>query len=574
MMRVSDYIAGFLLQRGVKDIFMLTGNGAMYLNDAISQSGIRYVCARNEAAAPMMAEAYARVKQSLGAVCVTSGPGSTNAVPGLAEAWVDAAPILILSGQVQRSHTTHNAGLKGLRTFGTAEINIIPIVSTLTKYAVMVNEAESIRYHLEKAYTLATTGRPGPVWLDIPMDIQYAPVDPEHLKGYTPPQERTADLEVHVDALLERLARAKRPLLIGGHGIRQGRASTEFRELVELLHAPAIFSRFGQDLLPFSHPFNLGQAGVKGSRYCGSVMKSADLVISLGCRLAVQMVGHKFDAFHPGAKVVMVDLERDELDKPGVKLDLAIQADVKPFLTRLVSRLKQETLPDWSDWLGRCQELKRDYPMVTPAQRRNPIDLYYFMSRLDALADRHHIFVTDAGSNYYVGGQVYHFEKGQREITSGTFAAMGLSIPLAIGASIARPDAQILAVTGDGSLELNIQELKTLSHYGLNVKLFVINNGGYVSMRNWQDGHFEGRRIDTEQNTGIGTLNLQRIAHAFDMPYDRIERVEEIDGKVGELMQGNGPVFAEVFCDQNQRIVEPIKDLSFNAKQKEYSIPV
>lgn len=564
MIRVADYIAQFLARQGVQDIFMLTGNGAMYLNDAIAQANIKFYCARNEAAAPMMAEAYARVKQSLGAVCVTSGPGSTNAVPGLAEAWVDSAPILVLSGQVQRSHTTHNVDIPGLRTLGTAEINIIPIVQTLTKYAVMVNEPNSIRYHLEKAAHLATTGRPGPVWLDIPMDIQYAPIDPERLEGYTPTERPDPEEEIDedVDAVAKFFVSSRRPLLIGGHGIRQAGAISDLRSLVEFFDVPIIFSRFGQDLLPYSHPKNLGQAGLKGSRYCGFIMKPADLVVALGCRLAVQLAGHKFDAFSDDAKIVMVDIDDAELKKPGVRLDLPIHTNVKLFIQKLMKRLAREKLPNWKEWLQYCQRLKEQYPMVVPELRRNPIDLYYFMSRLDALSDKHHIFVTDAGSNYYVGGQVYRFEKGQREVTSGTFAAMGLSIPLAVGSSIGDRNAQVLAVTGDGSLELNIQELKTISHYNLNIKLFVINNGGYLSMRNWQDGFFEGRRIDTAENTGAGTLNLEKVAHAFDLNYARIERYEEVDDKLKTIMSDGSPIFVEVICDDRQKIVEPIKDLS------------
>jgi acetolactate synthase-1/2/3 large subunit len=570
MIRVADYIAHFLEQRGVMDIFMLTGNGAMYLNDAIGQSAIRFYAARNEAAAPMMAAAYARIKQSLGAVCVTSGPGSTNAVPGLAEAWVDSAPILVLSGQVQLNHTTYRADTPGLRTFGTAEINIISIVEPLTKYAAMVDDPGLIRYHLEKAAHLATTGRPGPVWLDIPMDVQYALVDAEKLKGYVPPKGRRFEshLAVSVDAVMELLKDSHRPLLVGGHGIRQAGAISELRNLLEASGLPILFSRLGQDILPYSHPNNFGQAGLKGSRYCGGIMKSADLVIALGCRLAIQLVGHNFDNFSPDAKVVMVDIDKAELTKPGVHIDLPIHADVKEFMAKLNQRLAEDKLVDRGAWLRYCQDLKQQHPMVSPGQRTNPIDLYYFMERLDALAEANHIFTTDAGSNYYVGGQVYRFERGQREITSGAFAAMGLSIPLAIGASIADRDAQILAVTGDGSLELNIQELKTISHYGLNIKLFVINNGGYVSMRNWQDGFFEGRRLDTAQTTGSGTLNLRNIADAFDLDYLQIESVDEIDDKLRLAMKDSRPIFVEVMCDQYQKIQEPLKDLSFDVQHQ------
>ena len=559
MIRVADYIAKFLVDKGIEDIFLLTGNGAMYLNDGIaSQPSIKYYCARNEAASPMMAEAYARLKQSLGAVCLTSGPGATNAIPGLAEAYVDAAPVLIISGQAPRNHTTHNMGIPGLRNFGTAEINIIPIVSSLTKYAVMVNDPNLIRYHLEKAVYLATSGRPGPVWLDIPMDVQFAQINPNVLVGFNPPVENlpTSDLEKDIDLALQMISRSRRPLIVAGYGVRQGNAINEFKKFLTLINAPVVLSRLGIDILPFSHPNNMGLAGIKGTRYCKKIMRSADLVISLGSRLAVPFVGHNLDAFSENAGRIVVDIEPAELMKSGVRIDLPINANVKTVLDKLNDKLSFKPL-SFNSWLGYCLNLKESYPMLTEAMIKNPIDLYYFMSRIDAVSGARNVLITDAGSNYYVGGQVFKFEKGQRELTSGTFAAMGLTIPLAIGASVAKKDAQILAVTGDGSLELNIQELKTVSYYGLNIKLFVINNGGYVSMRNWQDSFFDGRRIGSDDETGAESLNLAKIADAFGLRYVAITCHEEIDEKLKVIMSDDQPIFVEVFCDNNQKIVEP-----------------
>jgi acetolactate synthase-1/2/3 large subunit len=400
------------------------------------------------------------------------------------------------------------------------------------------------------------------VWLDVPMDVQYAAIDSDRIPGYTPPPDPLADLDLgpSVDAVVELLRTAKRPLLIGGHGVRQAGAVEDFRHFVQESRTPVILSRLGQDMLPFSHPLNFGQAGLKGSKYCGFIMRSADLVIALGCRLAVQLVGHRFDAFSSRAKVVAVDIEADELKKPGLRVDLPVLADVRAFLPQLRRALAGARLPDRTAWVDYCREVKDRHPMITPDRQRNPIDLYYFMHRLDAASGPQHIFVTDAGSNYYVGGQVYRFEHGQREVTSGTFAAMGLSIPLAIGAAVAAPEAQILAVTGDGSLELNIQELKTVSSYGLNVKLFVINNGGYLSMRNWQDGFFEGRRIGSDAATGAESLDLPKIAAAFDLPYSRIGRYEEIDERLREILGEGGPRFVEVVCDDRQEIAGPLKE--------------
>lgn len=555
MERVSNYIARSLKQYGVKDVFMLTGYGAMYLNDAIETSGINYYATRNEATAPMMAEAYARLKQKLGVVCVTAGPGSTNAVPGLAEAFVDSAPILVLSGQVHKNQTSHCSHVK-LRTFGTAEIDIIPIVEPLTKYAVCVTDPNTIRYHLDKAIYLATSGRPGPVWVDIPLDVQQAMIDEDDLTTFAenPNIQLTTDLDGWDAYRL--LLSAKSPLLICGNGVRQSDSIKEILELLELCDIPMLTSRFAQDIIPHSHPNHFGHAGVKGSKYCKEIMHNADVILSLGCRLSPQLVGLHFDAFSSDAKIIMVDIDRSELKKTGAPIHMPICKDVNDFLNNLLSYIEQkkDIFTDWSQWMKFCNDVKNANPMITEERKRNPIDLYYFMHQLDECSNENHVLVTDAGSNYYSGGQVWKFNNGQREIASVTNAAMGTTIPLAIGCAVAEPDKQILAVTGDGSLELNIQELKTISHYNFNIKLFVINNGGYASMKKWQDTFFEGRRIDTEESTGAGTLNLKKIAEAFDLEWVIIDKYEEISDKLKDIMSNNRPLFIEVMTDNNQKI--------------------
>ncbi|MFH1883208.1 MAG: thiamine pyrophosphate-binding protein [Planctomycetota bacterium] len=562
MIRVADYIADFVYNQGVKEVFMLPGGGSIYLDDGIAcHEHLWHVSVRNEATAPMMAEAYARLTQNLGVVYLTTGPGGANAVSGLAEAWVDSAPILVISGQVERCHTTHNAKLRGFRTFGIQELNIIDIVDSLTKYAVMINEPESIRYHLEKAVCLAKSGRPGPVWLDIPLDVQSAMVDVEHLRGYRPRRARvkTGDLDSQVDNMLSLLRQSKRPLIIAGQGIRNSQCIDEFKELVKVLDVPVVFSRLGQDIMPFSDRNVFGHGGAtKGMRFTGHIMEKSDLVWSLGSRLAVAFVGPKLDALNEEAKVVAVDIDTAELCKPGVGIDLAVHADVKICIEKLLDRLAELEMPDYGDWLAECQALKDRYPLVTSDQEKNPIDLYYFVSRLDALSGSRDIFVSDAGSSYFVTGQVLRFEKGQREITSGAFASMGLSVPLAIGCSVADRDARVLAITGDGSLELNVQELKTMSYYDLNIKLFVINNGGYASIRNTQDALFDGRYIGSDQIGCNEMLDFRKVADAFDLPYSKIQRYEEIDDKISEIIKRPGPVLVEIVCDSNQKIIEPV----------------
>ncbi|MFA4905605.1 MAG: thiamine pyrophosphate-binding protein [Candidatus Margulisiibacteriota bacterium] len=560
MIRVADYIADFVHRQGVKDIFMLSGGGSIYLDDGVAcNKNLRAICVRNEAAAPMMAEAYARLNQNLGVVYVTTGPGGTNAVSGLSEAWVDSAPIMIISGQVARKYTSYNNKSGKLRTFGTQEINIVEVVKSLTKYAEMVNEPESIRYHLEKAVHLARTGRPGPVWLDIPLDVQCAMVDETKMKGYQPETAgRTDEIGSQIDQVVAMLQNAKRPLIIAGQGVRISRSVEQFRKLVETLDVPVISSRLGQDILPYSHRNNLGHGGMKGMRFTSLIMKESDLIISIGSRLSVPFVGENLDAFSSQAKIVMVDIDQAELKKPAVKVDLPIQADAGLFIRELSAKADIGSAAR-KEWMKTCQGYKARYPLIDSGYERNPIDLYYFVSRLDALSGKNHVFVSDAGSSYYATGQALRFEQGQREITSGAFASMGLSVALGIGCCAADKKAQVLAVTGDGSIELNIQELKTVSCYKLDLKIFVINNGGYVSIRNTQDSVCDGRYIGSDQVGCDELLNFQKVADAFSLPYHLIEKYEDVDRKILEVIGQKGPALIEVVTDNKQKIITPIK---------------
>ena len=554
-MRAADYVAKFLKQKGVNDIFMLTGYGAMYLNDAIQSAKINHYSSRNEAAAPMMASSYSKISGKIGAVCVTAGPGATNALPGLAEAWVDSSSVMIFSGQVEKKHTTDFLKIKNLRTYGTAEINIINSVKYLTKFSAVVKSPNQIKYFLEKAFFYATNGRPGPVWLDIPLDVQRAHINIKKLKSFIPKKIKDKRKSTDVSKVINLILRSKKLVLICGQGVRQSKSIQIVKKLIKKLKAPVIFSRLGQDIMSHDSKYIFGTAGIKGSKFGKKISRNADLILVFGSRLSVPFIGYNSELFSKKTKIVMIDVDKSELKKP-LNIHLKINNDLNDFLKKLDLGLKKKLLPNYKKWLGYCTNLKLSNPMITNDMKKNPIDLYYFMELLGKLSQKKSILITDAGSNYYIGGQVWKFEKGQREITSGSNAAMGLTIPLAIGASVADPKKNIYAVTGDGSLELNIQELKTISHYNLNVKLFVINNGGYVSMLNWQDTIFKGRRIDTKKAAGHGSLNLKNIAKAFDLKWMKISRVDEIKSKLSEINRVKGPLFIEVITTNRQKIVD------------------
>ena len=559
MIRVCDYIADFIYNQGIFHVFMLSGGGSIYLDDGVfCHKHLKYIGVRNEATAPMMAEAYARITQNIGAVYVTTGPGGANAVAGLAEAWVDSAPIIVISGQVEKKYTTYNSGLKGIRTIGCQELNIIEVVKSITKYSIMVNDPNSIKYHLEKAVYYALNGRKGPVWLDIPLDVQSAIIDDKNIYGFIPENNILEIKNKDIEKTICLLKKSIKPLIVIGQGIRQADAIQNLKTFINRLKIPVISSRLGQDILPFSNNYNCGHGGTNGTETTKFIMKEADLIISIGSRLSIPFVGMNLNAFSNNVKIIVVDIEKNELLKNGVHIDIPIHGCAKNFIEKLNNKLNSFNdliiLPDYSKWMEKCRNKKDKKSLVDFDKKSNPIDLYYFVSRLDKLSTAKNIFVSSAGSSYFVTGQSLSFNKGQREITSGAFASMGVGLPLAIGSYISDQNSQILVITGDGSIELNIQELKTISQYNMNIKVFVINNGGYVSIRNAQDNLFNGRYINSKQINDNNILDFSKVADTFGLKYHIIDDYKIIDEKIEEVMGYNGPSLIEVICDNKQKI--------------------
>lgn len=555
---VSDIIARELKKNKIENIFMLTGYGAMYLNDSIEKAGIKYFASRNEAAAPMMAEALAKANGKIGAVCVTAGPGATNALPGLAEAYVDSAPIIIISGQVEKKFSADSYKKLNIRTLGTAEFSITRTLKNLTKYCSTIKRAEDVLYKMQKALYLAKSGRPGPVWIEVPLDIQSQKVkDLNKLKKFNPPpkKEKLKNLNKNnLDRILKKIKEAQRPIFIIGNGLKQSQQKRKFLKIAKQLNIPFFSSRFANDLYPFSEKLNLGLLGIKGLLHGKTVTDKCDLIISLGCRFAPTLCLGDPKNFAKKAYVISINNDLDELNLNLKKIDFKIKTDLEIFLNKFEKIIKNNKVSDFKKWVSFCNDQKKNKEIKNLYSKKNPIDLYRFMYILDSVSNRKNILITDAGSNYYIGGQAWRFENGQTEISSTANAAMGLSIPLSIGAAISDRKKQILSVTGDGSIELNIQELKTISHYKLNIKTFVINNGGYVSMKKWQDNFFEGNRLDTEEATGVGTLNFKSIANAFDLNYQNISKESEIKIKLKRILKDNKPCLIEVFTDNNQKI--------------------
>lgn len=559
-MRVADYIAKFLKSKKVDSIFMLTGYGAMYMNDAIKINNINHIAPRNEAAAPVMAIGYSRIKNNIGVVCVTAGPGATNALPGLAEAFVESVPLFILSGQVERKFTSSSTNLN-LRTYGTAEINIIDFVKNHTKYASFIDNPNIIKYELEKAYYYCTSDRPGPVWLDIPLDVQNAIIDEKKIESYIE-QPLTFDQETIsrlTKKVISNINNSKKPIVVIGHGAKISNTYDKIIKLCKKFNIPFCLTRFTNDICSHSEKLCLGVLGEKGQRYSKIIFEQTDYVLSLGSRLAPTFTCENFGFFFPNAKIDIVDVDKNELAKfdSYKNFDNKINFDLKIFINNIYSLLSLFHSHEKSEWINKIESFKQSYCIMTPSMKGNPIDLYYFMDCLDSVSDANSVLITDAGSNYYIGGQVFNFHNKAKEISSTSNAAMGISLPLAIGAAVADDKKKILAVTGDGSIELNIQELKTMSHYSLNINLFVINNGGYASMRNWQDNFGSNRRLDTDELTGVGTLNFKKIAIAFDLDYLCLKKSSDLKKKLKSIISKKGPRIIEVYTKVDQLIINP-----------------
>ena len=550
-MRVADYITEFLFNNGIKTSFMLSGTGSVFLDDAFANyEGMSYVSARHESAAVMMAVGYYKSSQKPGVALVTTGPGGANAVGGVVEAWVDSVPVIIISGQVESKFLN-----KELRYFGAQGLNILPIIEPITKFSKTITDPYSIQYYLEKALYCSLEGRPGPVWLDIPFDIQSAIIsDPSKMRMFKPPQRIEASIDeatAQVDLILEKIINAKRPLFILGQGVRQGDAIEEFKKTIELLDVPFLVSRVAIDIFKASYKNNLGLAGMKGSRYSQKIMDESDLVISLGCSMNVAFTNES-EALFPNADVIMINNDQNEFNKPGLNLDMKVLLDVKLVLEEVIKKILTKKNKQFTSWTEYCLKLKKDYPIVSSNLAGNPINSYFLVSRLAALSNIKQHFVSDAGSSYYVTGQALDYEFGQKDITSGAFATMGVAIPMAIGASCYDKDAQIIVVTGDGSLELNIQELKTVSQNSLNIKIFVINNGGYASIRESQDEYSEGRYTEDED-----ILDFSKIANAFEMNYEIIDDYISIDEQINKITSNSNPTLIEVVCERDQKIFGP-----------------
>ena len=560
-MKLSDYVARYLADHGVRHVFMLTGGGAMHLNDSFgSEKRIQYVCCHHEQACAIAAEGYARTLGRIAVVNVTTGPGGTNAITGVLGQWLDSTPVLYISGQVRYEMTVASTGLP-LRQLGDQEANITALVRPITKYAVMVTDLKTIRYHLDRAISLASTGRPGPVWLDIPLDIQAATVDEGSLAAYDPGsngvQTDEADLRRQVGIVLERIRVAERPVILAGAGIRLAGVADLFRRVAESLGVPVLTAWDAIDILPSGHPLFAGRPGTVGQRGANFVFQNADMQLCIGCRMNARQIGYNQASVARAAFKVSVDIDAAELAKWTFKPDLPICADARIFL-ELLDRAALEARPKrkqpWLDW---CAERTRRYPPVTPAmlEDHGVVNPYAFCDALsDALADDD-VVVSSNGAACVVPIQAMRVKQGQRHIVNSGCAAMGYGLPAAVGACFANESRRVICLEGDGSIQLNIQELETVVYHWLPIKIFVFSNEGYLSIRTTQQAFFEGRLVGEGPNSGVGLPDMTKIAEAYGIRSVVIRNHREMPGLIRAVLEHPGPVLCDVRMTPDQELV-------------------
>ena len=573
--KVSDYVSQFLVDNGITHAFTVTGGGAMHLNDSLGhQKGLTCVYNHHEQACAIAAESYARIHNKIAALCVTTGPGGTNAMTGVVGGYLDSIPMLVISGQVRYDTTARSTGLN-IRAMGDQEFDITKSAAAMTKYAQMVTDPKQIRYCMEKALYIATTGRPGPCWIDIPVNFQGFYVDTDELEGFDP-AEYEAQLAPHVtdeqvDAIIDKIKNAKRPVLYAGNGIRISGGYESFKKVVELLNIPVATGWDSIDEIYDEHPLYVGRGGIMGDRAGNFAVQNSDLVFAIGNRLSIRQVGYNWKTWAREAYVIMNDVCEDEMKKPTLHVDMPVWADAKELLEKMAARLEKtgEKVFTGNDWIERCQQWKKNYPVVLPKhyEDKNHANVYAFIKELSSRLSEGQVTVVGNGSACVVGSHAYVIKKDQRFIINSAIASMGYDLPAAIGAAVAEHGDKalygrsltddsvkdIILVTGDGSIQMNIQELQTVIHHKMPIKIFLINNQGYHSIRQTQTNLFNKNFVGIGPQSGdLSFPDMSKLAPAYGYPYLSCDGNDKLDETIDKALGMKGPVICEIFVSTEQ----------------------
>lgn len=557
MIRVADYIAKFLAEHNdtAKTVFLVSGGGNMHIIDGIGKNPtLKYVCNHHEQACAIAAEGFARVSNKIGIAIVTTGPGGTNTITGVMGAWTDSIPMLIISGQVKFVTTIASQPELTLRQIGDQEINIVDVVKPITKYAVMVTDKNDIRRHLEEAVYLAKHGRPGPVWIDVPLDIQGAMVEEDELVAFIQPVEPIYDCKIN--AVIVALKTAKRPVIIAGNGITLADGIEVFRKLATKLNIPVIGTFARYDIVKDDDPFYFGRSGSLGHRAGNFVVQNSDLIITIGARLNIRVVSYNWEFFAREAKKIVLDIDPNELKKHTLEIDIPIEADAKVFCFELLNAITTVELPSYAEWVERCSQYRHDFPTITSERQAvtHEVDSYNFYDIFSSVSRDDDIFVFGNGTACVASYQSLRLRKNQKVVVNSGCASMGYDLPAAIGACYANEKHDVICVTGDGSLQMNIQEFQTIIHNQLPIKLFVLNNDGYISIRNTQGGFFKGHYVGSTHESGVSCPDTIKIAQAYGFTTYKIENQENLAHEISKVLAMQGPVVCEVMLSPTEKM--------------------
>ena len=557
--KLSDYVINFLADHGVAHVFFIPGGAAMHLNDSLGKADrIKYVCNLHEQASAICAEAYGKITNNLGVAMVTAGPGGTNTITGVAGAWLDSTPMMVISGQVKRPDLK---GDRKVRMLGVQEIDIVTMVSSITKYAVTILDPSTIRFHLEKAFHLATSGRKGPVWIDIPLDVQAALIEPDQLAGFEPkPPTQPSGLSTQVNQVLENLTAAQRPVLLVGNGVRLAGAVPELHEFLRRVKIPVLTSWLGMDLIADDHPYFMGRPGSLAPRGANFTLQNSDFLLVVGSRLDMAMTAYAHAHFAPEALKVMVDVDAAEIDKMQTPIALRVCADAHDFLREVLRQLPTVPACAWPSWIRRCREWKARYPLVLPEHRdpTKPISMYLFSEVLSEEAGEDDIFAPgSSGFAAEIFLLVVKTKSGQRIFHNRGTGSMGLGLPAAIGACVASGGRRTICVDGDGGFQMNVQELASVAALKLPTKIFIINNGGFASIRASQSVYFK-RLVGADPTSGLTLPEVTKVAAAYGITTTRIDQLARLRDGIREALRSPGPMVVEVLVAANEERIPRI----------------
>jgi acetolactate synthase-1/2/3 large subunit len=561
-LKVSDYVFDFLKSKGVDTIFLVSGGASGHLLNSVKQRGLKYICNYHEQACAMSAEGYAKTSNNLACVLVTNGPGSTNTITGILGAYQDSIPMFIISGQVPVAQSLCSLPNEiNLRQLGVQECDIISVIKPITKYCKRVIDAKKIKYYLEKSYHLATNGRKGPVWLEIPLDIQNTIINTDDLLGYIKTISSNTISISNIDEILNIITKSKKPLIVVGNGIHLSGMKDSFIVLKNKLKIPVICTWTSKDLMDQNDDLFVGNFGIMGERSGNFAVQNADLLLILGSRLSIPNIGYQFRLFSPKSFKIMVDIDNNEIIKPTINIDYPLNGDLKDFFSIILDRIENIEIPECSDWISQVNLWKHKYPTFLPEYKTitNKINSFYLMEVLSGKLTDNDIIVTDMGTSFTCTMQSLQMNGKNRLFTSSGCSSMGFGLPGAIGAYMSNPTKRIILIAGDGGLQMNIQELQTIVHNKIPIKIFVLNNNGYLAISSMQTNLFKGNFIGSNEDSGISSPDFCKIASAYGIKNFKFKNNFDLENKIDDVLSSNGSVLCEIMMVENQLLIPRVQ---------------